>query len=274
MHEDSSRFRAGTVAIVLSLTAGNFGAADPPVPPLITDRPDQTESSDTVPAGYLQLEVGWTHTEDDEDTRVIKDSFPETLVRLGLADRFELRLGFDGYIWQDTDQAGAKGSTHDGNGDTEIGFKYKLFEEEGMQPQGAVLCGLALPTGESPFSSERADPSVRLAFSHTLSDRLSLGYNAAVIWASEDDAGGERDTTASWVYSAVLGIELSERLGTFIEYFSEIPTGSGEGPANSFDAGFTYLAKDNLQFDVLGGVGLSDQADDWFVGAGFVYRTR
>ena len=34
-------------------------------PELVTDRPDQTESSNLVPKGYLQLETGWSFARDD-----------------------------------------------------------------------------------------------------------------------------------------------------------------------------------------------------------------
>ena len=128
-----------------------------------------------------------------------------------------------------------------------------------------------MPTGEAAFSSERFDPSLRLACSHTLTETLALGYNLVGAWTSEEDAPGDRDTTASVAYSIVLGIALSEQLGTFIEFFGQTPTAEGK-PANSFDTGLTYLIADNLQIDVLGGVALSEAADDWFVGAGLVWR--
>jgi hypothetical protein len=82
---------------------------------------------------------------------------------------------------------------------------------------------------------------------------------------------GDRDTTASAVYTLALGIALSDELGTFIEFFGETPTGKGK-PVNFVDGGFTYALADNLQVDILGGVGISEAADDWFVGAGLVWR--
>jgi len=249
----------------------SIGPAVGQVPDLVTDRPDQTESSETVAPGYGQLEFGWTHLEDDEDVDVTADSTPETLVRLGVLGSLELRLGFDGYIWEEVHSPGARSQRHDGAGDMEVGVKYKLWQENGWLPRTALLAGTTLPTGARAFSSERFDPSVRLACSHTLSDRAGLGYNVAGIWQSAEDDMGDRDTTASVAYSVVLGVALSQRLGTFIEFFGDAPTAAGK-PANSFDTGFTYLLADNLQIDVLGGVALSEAAEDWFIGAGLVYR--
>ena len=40
--------------------------AEPLTEPLVTDRPDFTESTLTVPFGHVQLETGYTFTYDDE----------------------------------------------------------------------------------------------------------------------------------------------------------------------------------------------------------------
>jgi hypothetical protein len=253
------------IALPLALVA--LARANTVVPALVTDRPDQTESSGTVRPGFIQFEFGWTHREDNEGPDVTSDSLPETLMRLGVTDYLELRFGFDGYVWEDTRGVG----TDEGAGDTEIGVKWKLWEEAGRRPQTAILTGTSLPTGQAPLSSERFDPSIRLACSHTLTETLGLGYNLTGLWSTEEDARGDRDTTASIAYSVVLGIALSERTGTFVEFFGDAPTGSGK-PANSLDAGLTYLLAHNLQLDVLGGVSLSEAADDWFIGAGVVCR--
>ncbi len=257
--------------LTLPLLFASLGNATGRVPDLVTDRPDQTESSETVPPGYVQFELGWTHAEDDEDTDVTSDSFPETLIRLGVAENLEFRFGFSGYIWEDMDVPGGPSQDEDGAGDLEIGLKWRLWEETGLRPQTAVLAGTTVPTGDSAFSSERFDPSIRLACSHTLTETLGLGYNLEGNWATEEDAAGDRDTMASVAYTVVLGVALSEQLGTFVEFFGEVPTDEGK-PANSFDGGFTYLIADNLQVDVLAGVGISEAAEDWFVGAGLVWR--
>jgi hypothetical protein len=252
---------------VLGLALVLLGPAPAQTPPLVADRPDQTESSQTVPPGYAQFELGWTYRKEDDNAKTTSHAFPETLVRLGIVERLELRIGFDGYIWADPEDAGR----FEGAGDMEIGLKWKLWEEFERRPQTALLVGTSAPTGEAPFSSRRFDPSLRLAFSHTLNETFSLDYNVAGLWRTEQNARGNRDTTASIAYSAVLGIDLTDTLGTFVEFFGETPTDSGR-PAHALDTGLTYLIADNVQFDVIGGIGLSDEADDWFVGAGVTWR--
>ena len=65
---------------------------------LLTDRPDQTESAIVIKPGFFQLEFGWTFTQDDEaGTETETVEVPGTLLRIGLMDRVELRLGFSGF---------------------------------------------------------------------------------------------------------------------------------------------------------------------------------
>lgn len=225
------------------------------LPELVTDRPDQTESSTTVPYGSVQIETGWLHSEEDDDD-LETDTFPQTLLRYGLADNLELRLNYDGYIWENAAGSRAVATDNEGSGDVAVGFKLKLLEEKGWLPETALVSHIGFPTGKAPFSSERFDPDYRLAFSHTLSDCLSFGYNLGQAWVSEEDAAGDRDTRHQFIYSAALGIGLTDKLGCFVELFGDIPTGSDGGPANSFDGGFTFLMADNLQVDVSSGAGL------------------
>ena len=65
-------------------------------PELITDRPDQTESSSVVPLKSLQIETGFVLENDETDnTRQKSFAYNTTLLRYGLFDNMELRLGLE-----------------------------------------------------------------------------------------------------------------------------------------------------------------------------------
>jgi len=243
-----------------------------PKPELVTDRPDQTESSSVVPPGYVQIETGWSLTRNQEGgIRTDTHTFPGTLFRRGALNRMELRLGYGGAVWEQTRQAG-QSTDASGSGDMGIGTKIYFWEEQKWVPEVALLAGVVLPVGKEQFSRGRPDPSFRFSLSHTLSDRLSLGYNLGPAWESELEETGDRDTFSLFDYTAVLGIGLNERAGLFVEVFGQIPFNAKGGPRHSFDGGLTYLIRDNLQIDGSAGIGLSDSADDWFVGLGFTAR--
>ena len=51
----------------------------------------------------FQLEAGYTFTYDRERKDRVRDhTAPELLMRIGLVDNFELRIGWDGYSWTDS----------------------------------------------------------------------------------------------------------------------------------------------------------------------------
>jgi len=55
-----------------------------PKPELVTDRPDQTESSAVVPPGYVQVETGWSLSRNQEGgIHTNTHAFPGTLFRIG-----------------------------------------------------------------------------------------------------------------------------------------------------------------------------------------------
>lgn len=254
--------------------AAPLQAQDTPPDPgeLIGDRPDATESAIVVPAGFFQLETGVLFTREDDGGQEA-DVFegPGTLARIGLGGRTELRLGWAGVVEVDAD-----GET-DGVADAELGTKMSLRTGEAGGPAVAFLAGISLPVGDDELTSDRYDPSFRLAVDHDLSERVSLGYNLGMAWSSEvtaDGAGGEpvRETFSRFVYTAALGFALGERLGAFAEVFGEEPVDAPGSSAVSVDGGFTYLVRRNFQLDLFGGAGLTDDAAEWFVGTGLVVR--
>ena len=65
-------------------------------PELITDRPDQTESSVVVPHKSLQIETGFV--QENKETSIVNEKafgYNSTLLRYGLLANFELRLGLE-----------------------------------------------------------------------------------------------------------------------------------------------------------------------------------
>lgn len=72
-----------------------------------------------------------------------------------------------------------------------------------------------------------------------------------------------------------MGYKLTEKWGTYIEYFGFVPA-SKDGPNKSFfDGGFTYLVNDDLQLDARAGIGaFNGESPDYFVGIGMSWRFR
>jgi len=171
------------------------------IPDLVTDRPDQTESSAVVPPGYVQLELGWTHEVDEEGgERYESDTLPESLLRIGIGNGLELRFGAPVHEWVDEHLPQTPKMEHDGWTDMQVGLKKYLWEEQGCLPEAALLMHLTLPTGAEGHSSERVDPDFRFSFSHELSDRVSFAYNLGATWETQEDLPFPTSTgPARWV---------------------------------------------------------------------------
>lgn len=256
---------------------GIFGwRAEPIDEPLVTDRPDFTESTDAVPMGRVQLEAGYTFTYDREaGTRTRDHGAPELLFRIGVARDVEIRIGWDGYAWTDEltherNDVGRVISRDDwtqGSADMALGVKVKLFEQDGLRPHLGLLGQISVPSGSSNTSSGDVDPAVSLLWAYDLSDRVSVGGNINVAVPTENS---HRFVQAG--ASLAVGVALTERWGSYAEYFGLYPDADGADCSHSINGGLTYLVNDNLQFDVRVGAGLNEQADDFFAGAGFAWR--
>lgn len=225
-----------------------------------------------MPPRLWQIEAGWGYGERrDPDTDVTFQAFPQALLRIGLTDRFELRLGVPGIEIESEDQISGSSSQR-GLVDATVGFKTLIVEEKGARPRIAFLGNLNVPSGDDEFTSDRVDPSFRFIFSNDLSSRLSLGYNAGMLWLTEVDKSGVLDTSSLVDWTVALGIAASDRLGVFVEAFGLSPIDSDAPTVTSLDSGLTYLLTPRLQIDGSASVGLSSAAPDWTVGLGISFR--
>jgi hypothetical protein len=75
---------------------------------------------------------------------------------------------------------------------------------------------------------------------------------------------------ANFFYSFSPQLEITDKLKIFAEAFGYV---SKEQTAkNTFDAGLLYQVIPNLQFDIFGGVAISENAPDNFIELGISFR--
>jgi hypothetical protein len=223
---------------------------------IVTDRPDQTESSITVPHKSFQLEMGGVYLFDEPGNA----GWGGVLLRYGLFDGLELRLGTAFGSYSDT-----VGNIN-GLNPVEVGFKTYITEEKGCLPEIAFIGVIVVPgLASSNLDIKYPAPIMKIAASHTLSPVFSLGYNLGAIWDGESPV-------PIWSYTLAIGGSISEKIGFFIEPYAYFQDGAE--PQHLLDGGFTYKLTPLMQFDVSGGVGLNAAAPDAFVSAGFSFRTK
>lgn len=252
------------------------GSIDPMKEPLITDRPDFTESTETVPAGHVQLEAGYTFTFDREGTDRTRDhTAPELLFRIGLVENLELRIGWEGYSWTESqfeaETRSGRRTTLDewtqGARDLSMGFKHKLLEQNGWIPHFGVLGAVTVPSGSAGFNSGDVEPELILLWAYDVTDSLGVAGNIGLAVPTED---GSRFFQTFASLSVALAV--SDRVGIYTEYFGFYPNAEGSDSAHSMNSGLTYLINNNFQIDLRVGAGLNEEADDFFAGVGFAWR--
>jgi len=257
--------RTFCAAILAVGVAGSGSAGDSFLEePLVTDRPDFTESSSTVGHGVLQLEGGVTFAETAGGAEVT--TLGEVLARWGVASKLELRFVLPVYAWERD-----SGDDRSGFTDTSVGLKYELAQGEGSGLIGgmevAFIASTTVPTGGSDFGSSSWQPVGVLALGWELGETLGLGVNLGVARPAGD---GER-FTSSWA-SAALGVGLTDAASVFFELYS-FNREEARGPNTlTFQTGVVYLLSPDLQLDVRAARRLTGQGLDLLLGAGVSWR--
>lgn len=239
---------------------------------LVTDRPDQTESSATVPVKTIQWESGFWFEKDSKSTDITGNQLRSTginssLFRYGLFQNFELRLGSN--LVRTHNLINRMGLWESMSVQTDLepvytGLKFLLTEESGIIPQLAILGHLSLPFLSS-INDMEISSDITLAGSYTFSETLGFGFNLGSHW---DGSGIDRPNL---FYSAVLGISHGEKLGSFWEIYGW-ESSALNGSDLRADAGLTYKIKPRFQLDFSAGLGLSDHNPDFFISTGFSIR--
>lgn len=240
-------------ALVASLLLGSASRARCDEPPIVADRPGFGESASAVGRGRLQVETGfdWTHL--DADTSSL--DLPEPLLRIGLGGEIELRVAGPDWVATRSPDGRASGWT-----DSSLGAKWhRALGTHDL----SLRATLYLPSGSAELTSQRVDPELALAWSHTLTGPWSLGATVGQRWQREID----RAATSP---SLSLGRSLGARAASFIEYGAVV--GRGAAPVHRFDHGYTWTPGPRTQLDLSLGVGLSRAPTYFFVGAGFCHR--
>ncbi len=268
--------RTTIVFILLSLVFGTIRAQEQKQEPakvapawsepdLITDRPDQTESSITVPKKTLQIETGFVFENFKNDQVEFQNlGLGTTLLRYGVWENFELRLGRYYQQSRVKSEYFNVDSIQSGMGPILAGFKVYVVEEKGFRPEISILADLTLnKVGKLDYRPTYTYSTIKISASHTLSNFFSLGYNLG--FASDGE-----NANGLFVYSLVVGISITDRFGGFAEIYGT--SAEGNRPNTRADAGFTYLIRENLQVDVSGGMGLGSDVDFYFISCGITWR--
>jgi Putative MetA-pathway of phenol degradation len=222
--------------------------------PIATDRPQVTSSSIVVPCGSLQFENGFQQTANAGQQSF---DFPETEVRLGIANKTELRLGVPDYFYNDDTTTGFA----NGFGDLSLGFKQQLGPTWGGFDV-SLIPSVSLPTGANAISNHGYDPTVQLPWSRSLSKNWTVAGMFSIMWPTE---GARRNLTGQ--SSVYFDRQITSPWDAYVEYSGSFPERGG--PQNVIDFGTAYKIRPHQQLDFHCNFGLSAANSNHSIGFGY-----
>jgi hypothetical protein len=223
---------------------------------IATDRPQITNSSVVVPCGSVQFENGFQETGNGDQRSF---DFPEIWVRIGIANKTELRLAVPDYFYNDDTASGLANRF----GDLGVGFKHHLGTRRGFDV--SLIPSVSLPTGANLISSHGYDAALQLPWSRSLSKNWTAAGQFSVMWLTE--AGLHNLTGQSSVY---FDRQLTSPWDSYVEYSGAFPQRGG--PQHTIDFGTAYKPSPHQQLDFHCGFGLSAAAPDHTIGFGYSVR--
>ena len=245
---------------------------------LSTDRPGFSDTAFLVPRGHAQLELGYIYSYDKENhTKTENQTVPGTSLRVGLLDDFELRVKWSGMSltdskFPDVSPGGRSYINHqhdDGATDMSVGFKTPILKhtDTNYLPNLSIIPALSLPTGARSKASGNVDPSLELAWNYPIADKFTI-YGVGSAAGVSDAEGRFFQSTASLAGC----YQVTSRLSFFVEYFGFYPSTRNTDCQHNIDFGPVFLITDNIQLDFAVGMGLNEEAPDFFINWGLSIR--
>lgn len=246
--------------------------------PLSTDRPGFSNTAFLVPRGHAHIELGHIYSYDQEGHNETQSHLiPGTSLRMGLLDDLELRVGWSGMSlteskFRDVSPGGRTFTNHqhdDGATDMSVGFKAPILKHTDTNhlPNLSMVPSLSIPTGTDNKTSGDVDPTFQLAWNYPVTSKF-LVYGVGSIASISDSEGRFAQATGSLAGSYTV----TDKLSFFIEYFGIFPSTRNSDCQHNINGGPVFLINDNMQLDLAVGMGLNEEAPDFFINWGFSIR--
>jgi hypothetical protein len=245
------------------------GEGEPEERELETDRDAFTPATSTAGDDLTIVESSYSFI---DNRRVAEThSLPELLVRRGISDRIELRLGWNYEVGGTGDIVSGNegGEAPDGEIEREsqmlYGFKAAMTEQNGWIPRSAAILQAYTPTsGNAPAT----DVVAAYTWGWELANRWRL--DSSMRWGTEH---GPADVFNQWAPSVVLRVPVTERWNVHAEYFGIYSQGSENDVSRAFfSPGTHYLLTPNLELGLRVGWGITNDSPNFFSNVGVGWR--
>lgn len=238
---------------------------------LSTDRPDQTESPNTVDAGHFQVELDFVNlTLDREDGFRTRDLAVAPMnLKVGLTNCVDLQLMIDPVVRSRLeDQSYGTVAKASGFGDVTTRVKINFWGNDGGPTAFAFMPFVKWPLSANEVRNGETEGGLIFILGY----ELPGGWGSAVMTEFDfvDDGSGGRDT--EWLNSITFSHDLTEKIGAYFEFVAVTSNAAGYRWQGQFDTGLTFALSDNRQLDLGCNFGVTKSAPDFQPFVGFSFR--
>lgn len=207
--------------------------------------------------GRVMIEGGYSFlTDSAAGTTITEHVMPDLLLRVGVTERIEVRIGWPGVSV--VDQNGVADGSDTTTLDPNVGFMLDLWPQSGWLPQTAILGAVPVTLGGNRFAMDSLQPTSAVLYQWRLTDRLSFGGDSGLAFFRDDG-----DHYLQWQQSVDVDYLLTDRVGLFSQWQMLADDGSADDTTrHMLSAGVSWLCTDRLQITWETGLGLNDSAPD------------
>lgn len=227
------------------------------------DRPDFTESPHTVDAGAWQLEMSFFDYVNNSGDDVY--SVAPFNLKVGVLNNLDFQLVFTPYQRSTPKHQANK----NGVGDLQFRVKYNFWGNDGGKTAFGIMPFIKIPTAPKGLGNEKVEGGLILPFSVEINKYLDLGLMLETDMVYDEI---EKDYDVGFTTSAVLGFELTEKWGGYVEGIAISNTDRDVDFRALAGAGITYSLNKDTMFDIGLNLGLTDKAEDVNLFSGVTFR--
>jgi hypothetical protein len=185
--------RRGRLVVMACGMIGLASAAHAEERDFCADRPGKATPSCTLDPGHFQIEAGLIDYAHSRDSDTVEDDTTtgDLLLRYGLDDSLEARIGWDGYGWTRTrDRMSGLVDHGQGSGDLTLSFRQNLRHPDDTGTAFAIQPSLTLPVGHNPIGAGTWSAGIVTPFGADLAKNWRLTLDPEVDAAPDQDRHG------------------------------------------------------------------------------------
>jgi hypothetical protein len=227
---------------------------------LATDRPDKTENPYTVDAGHFQLELDLLNYSLDHQAGQTTQALaivPFNL-KVGLLNNLDLQFIAETFTAQRTRQ-GKTDETISGFGDIVVRCKTNLWGNDGGKTAFGMISFVKAPTNQDGLGNDAIEGGVIFPVEIKLAGDWDLGLMTEVDYRQNS---GSSNYHEEFINTITVAHQLTDKLEGYVEFFTTVSTERNAEWVGTFDVGFTYRLRPNVQLDAGVNIGVTESADD------------